>query len=147
MTSNGLVIGGIIPAICLGLGTLFVRASLGAGASIPTYLAIVGTTIGALGWLSMAITGHAAGLGATSATAWAACMAVAWSLAIACMSYAMGTLKIPVSIIAPFTNSNCIVALAGGAIVFSEWNHINGPRALAGTLLVVAGATVVATAK
>jgi hypothetical protein len=59
MTSNGLVIGGIIPAICLGLGTLFVRASLGAGASIPTYLAIVGTTIGALGWLSMAITGHA----------------------------------------------------------------------------------------
>jgi transporter family protein len=95
----------------------------------------------------MAVTGHAAGLGATPAVAWAACMGIAWSLAIACISYAMGTLKIPVSIIAPFTNSNCIVALVGGAVIFSEWHHINGPRALAGTLLVVAGASVVATAK
>lgn len=147
MNSNGLVIGGIIPAICLGLGTLFVRASLGAGASIPTYVAIVGTTIGVLGWASMAVTGHTAGLGATPAVGWAACMGVVWSLAIACISYAMATLKIPVSIIAPFTNSNCVVALVGGALVFSEWHHINGPRALAGTLLVVAGASVVATAR
>jgi transporter family protein len=147
MNSNGLVIGGIIPAVCLGLGTLFVRASLGAGASIPTYLAIVGTTIGVMGWSSMAVTGHTAGLGATPAVGWAACMGIAWSLAIACIFYAMGTLKIPVSIIAPFTNSNCIVALAGGAVVFGEWQHVNGPRALLGTLLVVAGASVVAIAK
>jgi transporter family protein len=77
MNSNGLVIGGIIPAICLGLGTLFVRASLGAGASIPTYLAIVGTTIGVMGWASMGVTGHTAGLGATPAVGWAACMGIA----------------------------------------------------------------------
>ena len=147
MNSNGILIGGIIPAICLGLGTLFVRASLGAGASIPTYLGIVGTTIGVTGWASMAVTGNTDGLGATPAVAWAACMGIAWSLAIACISYAIGPLKIPVSIIAPFTNSNCIVALAGGAFVFSEWHHMNGHRALAGTLLVVAGASVVATAR
>jgi hypothetical protein len=81
----------------LGLTTLLLKASLGAGASIPTDPAIVGTTIGMVGWVSVAITGHAAGLGATSATAWAACMALARSLAIACRFYAMGTLKIPVS--------------------------------------------------
>jgi hypothetical protein len=72
---------------------------------------------------------------------------MAWSLAIACISCALGTLKIPVYIMGPFANSNCIVALVGGAVVFSVWQHINGSRALAGTLLIVAGASGFATAK
>lgn len=38
MTLSGFLIGGGIPAICLGLGTVFMRASLGVGASIPLYL-------------------------------------------------------------------------------------------------------------
>ena len=38
-----------IAAICLGLGTVFMRASLGAGASIPLYLAIVGSVVVLLG--------------------------------------------------------------------------------------------------
>jgi hypothetical protein len=107
----------------------------------------MGTTIGVIGWASMAVTGHTAGLGATPAVAWAFCTGIAWSLAIACISCAMVTLKIPVSIIAPFTDSICIVALVGGAVVSSERHHINGLRALAGTLLVVAGASVVATVR
>jgi transporter family protein len=35
MTLSGLLIGGPIPAVCLGLGTQFMWASLDAGASIP----------------------------------------------------------------------------------------------------------------
>jgi hypothetical protein len=120
---------------------------MGAGASIPTYLAMVGTTISVIGWAGLALTGNVSGLGVTPASGWAVCMAVVWSIAIACMSYALGTLRIPVSIIAPFTNSNCLVALVGGAIAFREWHQIDGPRALVGTLLVVTGASVVATAK
>jgi len=33
--------GGVIPAICPGLGTVLMRASIGAGAPIPVYLALV----------------------------------------------------------------------------------------------------------
>jgi transporter family protein len=42
MTLSGFLIRGVISAICLGLGTVFMRASLGAGASILLYMAIVG---------------------------------------------------------------------------------------------------------
>lgn len=45
MTPFGLLIGAAIPAVCLGLGTVFMRASLGAGASIPLYLAVVGSVV------------------------------------------------------------------------------------------------------
>jgi transporter family protein len=35
VTLSGFLIGGVIPAVCLGLVTVLMRASLGAGASIP----------------------------------------------------------------------------------------------------------------
>jgi hypothetical protein len=50
MTLAGLLIGGVIPAVCLGLGTALMRASVGARASIPVYLALVGSTVAVLGW-------------------------------------------------------------------------------------------------
>jgi transporter family protein len=50
MTLSGFLIGGAITAICLGLGTVFMRASLGAGASIPLYLAVVGSVVALNGW-------------------------------------------------------------------------------------------------
>lgn len=57
MTLSGFLIGGAIPAACLGLGTVFMRASLGAGASIPLYLAVVGSVVALLGWAACIWTG------------------------------------------------------------------------------------------
>lgn len=53
MTASSILIGRIVPAVLLGLGTVLMRASLGAGASIPAYLAVVGTTIAVIGWSSV----------------------------------------------------------------------------------------------
>lgn len=50
MTLSGLLIGGIIPAVGLGLSTVFLRASLDAGASMPPYLAVVGSIVTLFGW-------------------------------------------------------------------------------------------------
>ncbi len=50
MSLSEFLIGGAIPAICLGLGTVFMRASLGAGASISLYLAVVRSVVALLGW-------------------------------------------------------------------------------------------------
>lgn len=40
-------------AICLGLGTAFTMASLGAGASIPPGLTVGGSVVALLGWASL----------------------------------------------------------------------------------------------
>jgi transporter family protein len=141
MTLSGFLIGGVIPAICLGLGTVFMRASLGAGASIPLYLAVVGSVVALLGWGSFIWTDGS--LPSGRPILFAAAMGTTWTVAIACMAYGMGVLKLPVSIIAPLTNSNALVAVLLGANVFAEWRNLNLSLVALGTLLICAGATVI----
>ncbi len=144
MNAAGIVIGGIIPAIGLGLGTVLMRASIGAGATISGYLAAVGTTVALIGWGAVLWGG---GTIPPRAGIFAALMGAAWSVAIACIAYGFGTLKLPVSIVAPLTNSNALVALAVGAVAFAEWKSLNLTGVTVGTLLICAGATVVSLSR
>lgn len=50
------------------------------------------------------------------------------------MAYGMGVLKLPVSIIAPLTNSNALIAVLVGAVVFSGWRNLNLSLVALGTL-------------
>ncbi|MBZ9649789.1 hypothetical protein K9B33_19815 [Sphingobium sp. 3R8] len=145
MKVAGILIGGIVPALCLGLGTVLMRASIGAGAAIPVYLASVGTVIAMIG-LAWASTTGFAGSTATG-IGFAIAMGTVWTVAISCMAYGFGTLKLPVSVVAPLTNSNAIVAVMLGALVFGEWRSLHMPQVAIGTLLICAGATCVSLAK
>lgn len=147
MNATSIFVGGIIPALFLGLGTVLLRSSIGAGASIPTYLAVIGTTIAIVGWGSVVITGQSGGLNIPSAVGWAVAMALAWSTAIACISYGFGTLKLPVAVVAPLTNANALVAVTVGALVFGEWKTLHLPMTAGGALLICAGATLVSLSK
>ena len=141
MTPSALLIGGLVPAICLGLGTVLMRASLGAGASIPLYLAVVGSVVGLIGWSMLLWTGGP--MPSLRPILFAATMGATWATAIACMAYGIGVLKLPVSIIAPLTNSNALVAVIVGAAVFAEWRNLNLSLVALGTVLICAGATVI----
>lgn len=145
MNAVGIIIGGVIPAVFLGLGTVLMRASMGAGMTIPMYLAVVGTTIAAIGWGAVLI--GPGGAVAMRANLYAGLMGLTWSVAIACIAYGFGVLKLPVSIIAPLTNSNALVAVLVGAIVFSEWKFLNMASVTTGAVLICAGATIVSFAK
>ncbi len=147
MNATGILVGGVIPALFLGLGTVLMRSSIVAGASIPTYLAVTGTTIALVGWISVALTGQAGGLRMSGGVGWAIAMALTWSAAIACISYGFGTLKLPVAVIAPLTNANALVAVAVAAVAFGEWRSLDVPMIVGGTLLISGGATLVSLAK
>jgi transporter family protein len=123
------------------------RSSIAAGASIPTYLAVIGTTIALVGWISMAFTGQVGGLRISGAVGWAIAMALTWSAAIACISYGFGTLKLPVAVVAPLTNANALVAVTVAALAFGEWRSLDVTMIVGGTLLICAGATLVSLAK
>jgi uncharacterized membrane protein len=86
-------------------------------------------------------------VGSPRAHLFAVLLGSAWSAAIGSMAYAISTLGVPVSNIAPLTNADALVALAVSARVFREWSTLNGPRVLAGARFVVLGAVVVATVK
>ena len=144
MDSKSLLIAGAIPAILLGSGTFMMKLAMRAGASVPSYLTCVGATVCLMGLLGVAIGGGWVG-GARAAMA-SAGMGLAWAVAVGSMAYGVSTLKIPVSVIAPLTNSNALVALALSAVAFGEWRDLDMARVLLGTGLIIAGATVVSSA-
>lgn len=145
MTPGGVLIGGLIPALCLGLGTVLMRGSIAGGATIPLYVATVGTTVAVLGWTAIAVTGWP---GATlKGVGLATTMGVTWSIAIACMAFGFGVLKLPVSVVAPLTNCNALVAVLAAALAFSEWKDLQMGKVVLGTLLICLGATTVSLAK
>lgn len=144
MELRTLLIGGIAPAILLGSGTFLMKLSLRSGISLPIYLAIVGATVLTYGCIASHAT-HSkliTPLGGLFAFG----MGLTWATAIFCMSYGISVLKLPVSVIAPLTNSNALVAVALSAIVFAEWRDLNFAKVLCGTVLIIAGATIVSTA-
>jgi transporter family protein len=98
MNVKALLIGGLLPTVLLGLSTVLMKLSMREGSSVPNYLVHV------------------------------ALMGLAWTGAIGAMAYAVSSLGVPVSIIAPLTNSNALVALAVSALVFREWADLSGPR-------------------
>jgi transporter family protein len=145
MNTKSLLIGGLLPTVLLGLGTVLMKLSMREGSSVPNYLVQVGGTVLCVGLLSTVLGGG--WVSSPRAQVFAVLMGLAWASAIGSMAYAISTLGVPVSIIAPLTNSNALVALSVSALVFQEWATLDGPRVLAGALLIVLGAVVVATAK
>jgi uncharacterized membrane protein len=105
----------------------------------------VGGTVPCIGLLAALLEGG--WVSSPRAQLFAMLMGLAWATAIGSMAYAVSTLGVPVSIIAPLTNANALVALAASALMFREWGTLNGPRALAGAAFMVFRAIVVATAK
>lgn len=145
MNVKSLLIGGVLPMVLLGLSTVLMKLSMREGSSVPNYLVQVGGTVLCVGLLATLLGGG--WVSSPRAQMFAVLMGLAWATAIGCMAYAISTLGVPVSIIAPLTNANALVALTVSALVFREWATLNGPRVLAGTLFIVLGAVVVATAK
>jgi transporter family protein len=144
MDLKSLLIAGAVPTALLGSGTVLMKLAMRAGASVPAYLAGVGATVCCAGLVAMAVGGGWVG-NARSALA-SVGMGLAWSVAIGSMAYGVSTLRIPVSVIAPLTNSNALVAVALSAIVFGEWRELDMLRVTIGAALIIAGATVVSSA-
>lgn len=145
MPLKSFFIGAVLPTLLLGLGTVLMKLSMREGSSIANYLVSVGISV-----LSVGIAGTVAGAGWVSqprAIFFAASMGLVWAGAIGAMAYAVSVLNIPISILAPLTNVNALVAVVLSAIVFGEWQSLHLLKVISGTLLIVIGAGIVSTAK
>ena len=144
MEFRTILIGGIIPSVFLGLGTVLMKLSLKGGISLPFYLVLVGAAVLLYGGTSLFLTNERnltlqGGLFAFG-------MGLTWSTAIFCMSYSISKLNMPVSVIAPLTNSNALIAVVLSMIIFSEWRDLNISKVFVGTLFIISGATLVSMA-
>lgn len=145
MQIKSLFIGGILPTILLGVGSVLIKLSMREGSSVANYLIPVGMVVLITG-LTVITLGDG-WISTPKAICYAAAMGLALVCAIAAMTYAVSVLDIPLSILAPLTNSNTLVAVALSALIFGERQALNIPKVLLGTLLVILGACIVTTAK
>jgi transporter family protein len=143
---QALLIGGVVPAALLGLGTVLMKASVRGGIALPVYLAIVGATVLLYG-LSASVLLGTRSFGTAASIAFAVAMGLSWSTAILCMSYGLTALRLPVSVVAPLTNANALVAVLLSAVFLAELKDLDPLRLGVGTLLIAVGATVVSTAQ
>lgn len=145
MPLKSFLLGAVLPTLLLGLATVLMKLSMREGSSIANYLVSVGVSV-----LTVGIAGTAMGSGWVSqarAIFFAASMGLVWAGAIGSMAYAISTLNIPLSILAPLTNANALVAVALSAIIFDELQSLNLLKLISGTVLIVIGAGVVSTAR
>lgn len=62
------------------------------------------------------------------------------------VAIAYSRFKMPVSKLVPLFNTNTLVAVVLGLLIFNEWKTINSPKLIIGAILVVIGGTLVTNA-
>ena len=144
MNFKDILISGIIPAFLLGLGTVLMKLSLKNGISLPFFITIVGFTVFICGLIAIYLSKDY--ITSLSSINYAILMGISWSIAILCMSYSILKLNIPITIIAPITNSNVLVAVFLGAIIFSEFKYLEINKILVGTIFIIIGTVIISNA-
>ena len=144
MEWRGVVIGGLLPAVLYGVAGTLQKASQRTGAGIGPYLICIGLSVVGVGalatWVNTerAITGKGAWL--------AAGMGLAWGLGTWLVALGLSRYAVPVAKLAPLYNSNTVVVVLLGLLLFAEYREVSIGRLAVGVVLVVSGATVVARA-
>lgn len=140
----GILIGGLLAAVLYGLTGLSSKASIQAGIGLGIYLLIIGLSIAAVGgvlffflpdrtvnWLSGL---HAVGVGLT------------WGIGTASVGIALSIFRVPLSKLVPLYNMNTLIAVLLSLWLFAEWREVRGVQLLLGSVFIIAGGILVATA-
>jgi glucose uptake protein GlcU len=139
-----LLIGGFLPALCFGLDGFFSRVATRAGIGLGPFLAVSGAGILAAGlaWTAASgdrtITARAAGA--------ALAKGLVWALGSGLVAHALARGGASLAQLAPLYNTNALVTAGLALVVYAEWRQVSLPHILAGALLIVGGATLVARA-
>jgi uncharacterized membrane protein len=139
----GLLVGGLVPALgyaVFAVGTkLAAQSGLGAG----PLLVLVGAgclAVGAVFWKLLP-----AGMDLPSA-GWGLLAGVAWAAGSGFVSLALSRWGTPISKLNPIYNTNTLLTVLFGLVVFGEWRQVHPVQLVAGALLILAGSLLVSAA-
>lgn len=141
--NTGILVGGLAPAVgysAFAVGTKFAtQGGLGAG---PLLVAVGAAcaAAGAVFWWALP-----AGFDARS-LAWGAFSGLAWAVATGFVSLALSRFGTPISKLNPIYNTNTLITVVVGLVVFSEWKQVNSWQLVGGAVLILAGSLLVSGA-
>jgi uncharacterized membrane protein len=141
--TTGILVGGIIPAFgysAFAIGTKFASQSgLGAG----PLLVVVGLACALAGagfWWALPAAFDARSL------AWGAVSGLAWAVGTGFVSLALVRWGTPIAKLNPIYNTNTLITVVLGLVVFSEWKQVNPWQLVGGAVLILAGSLLVSGA-
>jgi drug/metabolite transporter (DMT)-like permease len=139
-----LTVGGLIPAICYGTAGVLQKFAARAGISPASYLIFFGiaTTIAGIVWHL----GWSKPLGPAVAWAWSMAAGCVFALGAGAISLALIRFDASISQLAPLYNTNLLITMALGLVLFLEYEKLHVPSLVIGALLIAAGAILVARA-
>jgi hypothetical protein len=147
MEAKGLVIGGLLPALMYGLAGFLQKATtrLGAGNGLGPYLLCIGLGVLAAG-AAVTLGGPT---GARTISSKAALLSglvgVAWAAGTCLVAVGLSRYAAPLAKVVPLYNMNTLVVVVLALVIFAEYRDVAVSKLLAGSLLIVAGGSLVAS--
>jgi transporter family protein len=141
----GLLVGGIAPALLLGLSALCQKAAAQSGAGAVSTMLVAGVGIVCTALVAAVVFPGNVTLSGRSGM-YAALYGIIWCTASIGIMLALGRYGVPVGKLVPLFNMNTLVAVVLALWIFSEWRTVNVPQLLLGAVLVAAGGVIVARA-
>ena len=138
------IIGGLVPALVLGVSGILMKTSMNAGLGIGAFLVLAGGTMAVFGLVYCLSSGKRAIDLAAGFSGFAT--GVLWSVGTGMVLLALGRFGVSVSHIAPLYNMNTLVVVLLGLLIFSEWKHVRPVPLLIGAILIIIGAALVSRA-
>lgn len=138
-----LILGGVIPAVCLGLFSVFQKFSTRAGLGPGFFLVVVGVMVALTGTGVMLYTGERS-LTLRGGLFAGACGLV-WGVGFGLISYTLIHYRTPISKLSPLFNSNTLVAVLLSLIIFAEWQEVSLPRVAVATVFILIGGLLIST--
>ena len=144
MTSKSiaLLLGGFLPALIYGGSALFQKISTNLGISLSAYLVATGIGVAIVG-IGFYTIDNSFSFSIKSGLS-ACTFGLTWGIASGLVAYTLLNFEVPISQLVPLYNMNTLVAVILALIVFSEWKELHTIKLLSGSVLIVAGAILVA---
>ncbi|MEM8844307.1 MAG: hypothetical protein AAGB35_04610 [Pseudomonadota bacterium] len=142
--STALILGGFLPAIIYGGSALLQKTSTSLGISLSAYLVATGVGVAIVG-ICFYFIDHTFSFSAKSGL-YACAFGLTWGIASGLVAHTLLNYDVPISQLVPLYNMNTLIAVLLALIVFSEWKDLHTIKLLSGSVLIVAGAILVANA-
>ena len=140
----GILLGGIIPAVLLGILAICQKLSNQAGIATSWLIITAGIGVLIVG-LCLHVIMPDKTISLKSALP-AVGVGLCWGISMGLIGIALVNYGVPISKLVPLYNMNTLVAVVLGLLIFGEWQELNLGRLLVGSFLIIIGGSLAATA-
>lgn len=139
----GLVVGGLVPALGYALFAIWTKYGSQAGIGPGPFMVFVGLACVAVGavfcWILPANWN-------TKSATYALLSGAVWAVGSGCVSFALTRWGIPISKLTPLYNTNTLITVLLGLVLFAEWKQASAWQLSLGAVFILVGSVLVSRA-